>query len=492
MRYHSAVDLVTMLPPPPKDVEEAQRVEHTRLRRRLLYSQYQQDLDARIRQAVGNVKADAWRPLDLTANPYLAIWQQIAVLYDAAPAVAVPAGSEPVAAALDAAGFWPLMQRVQRDTLGLREMLVRLSVDTMGHVVARPVFPDMVAVEVDPSAPSRPVKIKEWLRDPVHGWVRHVYDIRDPRAPLYAAYTAGGQDVSEQVLGQTFRGEAYPYRLADGTPILPWVVYHAAQTGTVFDPYTMREVVEGSLMLGVYLTFYGHVLRDASWPQRYTVGARVLGVDAVDGEGNRIAGRREVTTDPATLLEMEVDPTFTGQPLVGQWQASADPVALLTSISMYERRVLTLAGLQAPDVTRQQADIRSGYSLAVSREQARAVQRLYEPQFRRGDLQLIATVAALLNRSTGAEYAEAPSAYRIAYAGLPESAAERMATLAEIKARIDAGLVGPVSAFIELNPGTPYQEAFAAVVDARSEEAMVRAALLPAPVIAGEPPSMSD
>lgn len=453
------------------------RVEHTRLRRRLLYSQYEADLDRKIRQAVGNVRSDAWKPLDLTANPYLSIWQQTAVLYDAAPVVNGPAGSEAVATALTEAGVWPLMQRVQRDTLGLREMLVRVAVSPAGALVVRPVFPDMVAVETAPGDPSRMVRVKEWMHEGALGWCRHVYDVRDPSAPMYAVFTAGGDDVSAQVLGATFYGEAYPFRLADGTPILPWVIYHAAQTATIFDPYTMREVVEGSLMLGVYLTFFGHVLRDASWPQRYVIGARVLGADAVDGEGNPLAGRREVVTDAATLLEMEADPNGTGQPMVGQWQASADPEKLLASISMYERRILTLAGIQAPDVTRQDADIRSGYSLAVSREQVRTLQRVYEPQFRRGDLQLIAIAAALLNRATGTRYAESATDYRITYHGLPKSSGERLGELAEIKARTEAGLVGPVTAYIELNPGTPYEVALAAVVDARLEARTVELAV---------------
>lgn len=480
------VQLLAALPPIPKDTDEQIRVEHTRLRRRLLYSQFASDLDQRIRQAVGNVKADAWKPLDLTANPYLAIWQQTAVLYDVAPDVVAPVGSDPVLAALTAAGAWPLMQRVQRDTLGLREMLLRVSADASGGLVVRPVFPDMVQVEVSPSDPSRPIKIKEWLFDPAAGWVRHVYDIRDPLAPSYSVYTAAGLDVSEAILGGDFTGAAYPFRREDGTPILPWVLYHASETGCVWDPYTMREVVEGSLMLGVYLTYWGHVLRDASWPQRYVIGARVLGADTVDGEGNILAGRREVVTDPATLLEMEMDPTFSGQPLVGQWNASADPEKLLTSISMYERRILTLAGIQSPDVTRQDSDIRSGYSLAVSREQVRTLQRVYEPQFRRGDLQLIALAAALLNRATGSGYAEESAAYRITYQGLPQSSGEVLAELAEIKARTEAGLLGPVTAYVELNPGTPFDEAFERVVAARMESAAVDAEVMargPSPIV---------
>ena len=95
------MEMVPSLPPPSKDPEELRRTEHTRLRRRLLYSQYQNDLDAYMRQAVGNIRADAWKPLDLTANPYLSIWQQTAVLYDSAPEVeTLDPISEPVIKAL--------------------------------------------------------------------------------------------------------------------------------------------------------------------------------------------------------------------------------------------------------------------------------------------------------------------------------------------------------------------------------------------------------
>ena len=41
------VQLLAALPPIPKDTDEQMRVEHTRLRRRLLYSQFASDLDQR-------------------------------------------------------------------------------------------------------------------------------------------------------------------------------------------------------------------------------------------------------------------------------------------------------------------------------------------------------------------------------------------------------------------------------------------------------------
>jgi hypothetical protein len=346
-----------------------------------------------------------------------------------------------------------------------------------GRIVARPVYPDMVEAGCIAADPASPVVVREWMHDPARGWLRYVTDIRDPAMPLYQVLTARGEDITAEVLGADYSGEAYPYRRLDGSPVLPYVLYHAASTGCLFDPYTMREVVEGSLMLGVYLTFFGHILRDASWPQRYAFGVDVDGADTVDVDGNVTAARREVVTDPATLVTGQQSATSPGQPLVGQWQSSADPERVLTSIAMYERRVLTLAGVQAPDVTRMEADIRSGYSLAVSRESAREAQRVYEPQFRRGDEQALALAACLLNGATGSAYPDSPADYRVAYRSLPLSPAERSAQVAELQARVDAGLLGPVSAYMELHPGTPYTEAVERVASARTESLDIEAAI---------------
>ena len=82
------------LPPLPSSSGEIRRVNHTRQRRRLLYSQHERDLNALLKQQLGSVRADAWGSPDLTANPYLSLWSQISVLYNAEPHVICPAGSE--------------------------------------------------------------------------------------------------------------------------------------------------------------------------------------------------------------------------------------------------------------------------------------------------------------------------------------------------------------------------------------------------------------
>lgn len=459
-------------PPPPLDPRDIPRIEHTRLRRRLLSSCYRDDVVDRVARQLGPVRAAVIGEPDLTANPYLSLWTQVAVLYQDEPRIAVESGSAEVVTAAADAGLWPLQQRNQRDTLALRNMVVAVELDEDGAVAYRPVYPDMVVAKADRRRPSVPLAISEARYTPTVGWCWYTHDISGP-VPTYTVADANGRDVTIDVLGGDYSGERFPCFTSSGVPRLPFGWYSAAETGWLFDPYTYREVVEGSLNIGVLLTYYQHLVRNAAWAQRYTVGARVKGV-APRGDGETV--RQEVVTDPATVLQFEQDENATTA-LVGQWSPPVDPEAVLRSISAYERRILLLAGLQPPDVTRQEADVRSGYSLAVARESIREAQRGYEPVFRAADQSLLATTACLLNRSRGKAYSENPRDYRITYTGLPPTPQETAAKLATLKAKQDAGLVGPVSAYMELHPTATEDEAVIALAKVAVERTRVEEAV---------------
>lgn len=473
-------------PPTPSDGAERDRVDHTRKRRRLLYSQQEAEVTALVRQQMGNIRAEAIGRADLTANPFLSVWTQVAVLYNRQPSVMPMEGSEPVAGAIEASGFWPLMQRVQRDTLALREMLIRVSWDdTSGAVRFRPVFPDLVTVKCRASDPTDIVELSEWVFDERFGWTRHVYNVEG--APYYQVWTSDQQpkDVSADVLGGSFSGESYPYVWADGRPFIPYGVYHAAKTAYLWDPYTYREIVEGSLQLGVFYTFYGHLIRNASWPQRWTFNAQVAGTGVAGdsaplgaplGSVNSSQPRSELVTDPTTVVGLEAIDGTTGAQ-IGQWTVAANPSEMLASIMEYERRLVLLAGLQAPTVTRTEADVRSGASLVIGRETVREVQAIYEPVFREADQKLCAMVAAFLNRNAGGTYSESPMDYRISYAGVPESPTEAKARLDQLKAEQDAGLIGPVSAYRALHPLVTEDEAVARLASAALERERVEKAI---------------
>lgn len=465
-------------PPIPLHAEDALRWEVTRKRRRLLGSQHQQDLDALLRQQLGNVRRSAWGQPDLTANPFLALWTQVAALYAEAPEVTVEGGNA-LAKAVEASGYWAMMHRIQRDTLALREMLVRVDATQDGEAVHRPVYPDMVTAEVDRSRPWMMTRIREAICMPDVGWTWHDLSIVGDGAPWYRVHRAdGGADITEDVLGARHEGAAYPYRTGVGTPVLPYVVYHAARTGYLWDPHALQEIVDGSLNLGVLLTYYGHIIRNAAWAQRYVAGAQPAGAEPVGDTDGNSAARREVVTDPATLLVLEpIDSGgAAGQVLVGQWSTPVDPEVVLRSILQYERRLLLLAGFQPPDVTRQEADIRSGYSLAVDRERVREQQRVYEPQFRVADTELIRLSAVVLNsraasRGEDRAHPEDPAAVHIRYRGLPPSPLEMRAKREELVALVSAGLMDMIEAYRQLHPEVTPDEAAVALERIRQTNA---------------------
>lgn len=453
-------------PPLPRDPVEARRVAHTRLRRRVLYSMHEQDVRTRIYEAVGVTRANAWSIVDMTSNPGWYVCSQLAALYRDLPEVTPPDGGEETAAAVAEAGYWQLAQRVQRDTIGMNDGFVRVRVDAdTGEPSFALVFADMVEVVTNPLAPSQPLAMREWVPDPDNGaqWVRLV---TDPRDRTYRAEDAEGHDVTARVLGGNYSGEAYPF-LVDRAPVLPYVAYHAAESGYALDPYSGREVFEGSLQLGLYYSFFGHILRNAAWGQRWILGAEPAGADvAEDGR------RREVVTDPASLLVLRQLDESTGQAQVGQFSPSVDPERVLVAIERYERRVVEMA-LSQVGVSRRESDVRSAMSLAVSREAQRDAQRAYEPVFRRSDLRLLRLVAGLRGEPT--------ERWRIQYRSIPRDPAEANAEIDRLLKQVGAGLMDEATAYQELHPGLTHEEATAAVAAILAKRAP------PAPAIPAQP-----
>jgi hypothetical protein len=441
---------MTAAPPAPKDAAEMLRVDHTRQRRRIIYSMHEPDVRRMLRESVGLSRAVAWaeRP-DMSSNPAWYVATQLAGLYREIPEVAPPEGAEAAAAAIAEAGWWQLAARNQRDTIALNDMLVRVDIDRdTGAPGFRLVPPDMASIVSHPLRPSQPLAVKEWIQDPddPRHWVRLV---TDPRSRVYAAFTPDGLDVSQRVLGGDFTGERYPF-IVDGSPTLPYVAYHAAETGNALDPWTGREVFDGTLHLGVLYTYVGHVVRNVAWAQRWAMGVEPMGAD-VDESGNR----REVPSDPATLLMLR-QMEDAGNPQVGQWNAPVAPSDVLTVAERYERRLVDMALGQA-GVSRRESDVRSAMSLAVSRESQREAQRAYEPVFRRSDVRLVSLVSGLMGMPT--------AGWRVRYRSIPRDASELKAELDRQVGQIAAGLLDRVSAYMQIHPGMTRDEAERAITE---------------------------
>lgn len=447
-----------MLEPFPKDTEDFLRWQHTRTARRILYGDWKEELRTRVSKQISSERQGVWGDVDLSANLFRNLVDEVAVLYDEAPNV-LHTEDEGIlfSEALEWTGLWSLMARVQRDTIGLRECLVRIEIDESGILSYIPVFPDQVIIRAQGNRPDKPVVIKQLLKRKnelgKECWVYDVFDISDSANPSLTVHTISESDTideTEKYLGQRFDGEEYPYRYADGTPFIPFVLYHAAHTGKLFDYKANTELIEGTLNVGVNYTFFSHCIRNASWPQRWAIGIEAVGAVTEDG-------RQALTVDPTTVAVFDVPESFTGSPSIGQWNPASSPVEMIEAIGRYERRLAAFAGIKDSDVQRISGDPRSGYALAISREGKREMQKRYMPQFRRGDLELISKSAAVSNRLAGTAYPE--DGYQIVYKAIPKASDEMTKEVDRVLKLVSAGLLNKVDAYLELNPGKSRGEA---------------------------------
>ena len=362
---------------------------------------------------------------------------------------------------INVAGLWPLMQRVQFYTLGLRETFLRVDITDDGkNLLYRIVTPEMVEAMASAGDPSRPHTIKEMrLRfcedSQKHEWTIDHLSIEDRENPVYEVYTVtpnGEMDknVSEKYLGGSMSGVAYPYRDSNGAPFLPYSLYHAEIHGGLFDPYNGREVVEGALNSSVLYTYWVHLCRDCAHPQRWLLGAGLAGTDVFD---NNLESRRAaIATDPASILVFSPDPDLQpGQnPQIGQFQAGGDVGEMLEAVTIYERRLATYAGINAADVQKMSGDPRSGYAIAISRSSLREAQRKFAPSFRRGDVETLEISAKIANRYLGTSFNE--DGYRVEYHPIPLSPQESKEQRENMLALLGSGLISKVDAIKILHP----------------------------------------
>jgi len=455
--------------PVPTDPHEAQRWEHTRLRRRLLEGNWTGDLQERYERHMGTIRAQAHGELDLSSNPFRVINRELSVLYNHPPIIrhdmeSIDHVADFLGRRLKQSGLWAQMGWFQSRVLGCREYLMRVNVEG-GALQFRPVSPDYVHATSQPDRPAMPDSIQELRLRNLRGeavWCWDVLDIRDSENPIYKVYTAiqkgFGEDVTGEILGEEFSGAAYPYRRKDGRPILPYVLYHAQHSGDrLWDPYDGMEAVEGSLNLAVAWSFWFHCLRDASWPQRYAANLVPAGSNTSGGSEAR---RFEVVTDPSSLLILESgadSAADTGQPMVGQWSQAADIKKMQEAISEFSARLAEDAGISGASLQRSGGTAKSGYAISLSNEGKREAQRKYQGQFSEADSRLIMVAAILLNGSTGSNLPE--GGYSLLYQQIPLSPQELKERRANVLELVESGLLSRVDAYRELNPGITESQA---------------------------------
>ena len=123
---------------------------------------------------------------------------------------------------------------------------------------------------------------------------------------------------------------------------------------------------------------------------------------------------------------------------------------MLESITVYERRLATYAGINPADVQKMSGDPRSGYAIAISRSSLREAQRKFAPSFRIADIHTLEISAKIANRYLGTSYPE--DGYRIEYHAIPLSPTESKEQRENMLALLAAGLISKVDAIKILHP----------------------------------------
>tara|TARA_R110000772_G_scaffold41539_2_gene96718 strand:+ start:870 stop:2339 length:1470 start_codon:yes stop_codon:yes gene_type:complete len=465
---------------------EAIRCEHSALRYRMLKGIWEQDLLDALDRHVSSTRQEAWGDPDMSSNIFKETTKTLSALYMRPPIVTNPQAADSqttgflgTSGVLAESGLWARMKRVQFLTIGMRECFLRVDY-SQGKLSHRIVSPDMVSALASSVDPETPICIKEMRlrKNPItkdYEWTIDLLDISNPEMPLYKVLRIEGndalenlEDVSDIYLGGDLSGDAYPYRDRDDAPYLPYVLYHAELTGDLFDAYYNQELIRGSLNASVAYTFYFHVLRDCSYPQRYAFGAIPAGIVASNGESPQAA---TIETDPASILVFQsIREDGAIQPQFGQYEAGGDVESMLSAITTYERRLASLAGINPADAQKMAGDPRSGYAISISRSSLREAQAEYTPSFRIADLETISISAKMLNRFDGANYPE--TEYQIDYYELPQSPEELKAEREERNDLMDKSLMSSVQAIMRMFPDYDREDAITYLNQVKRDNAL--------------------
>lgn len=366
---------------------ELKRKEEIRLRQRLLNGTYENDLNIYISKELSTVRAVAWGSPDMSSNPFKQIWDSVSTLYSEEPVVSGPVAE--VSEILQDIGYWNLMKRVQRDTLALNELLIYVHKNEDDEIRCRYISPDTVDIKCSPSNSYDIRWIKLQVEDEDG---EPAYIIWDADNLKYYAVNADDIDISEKILG----GTQLSYPFIDGQKAyVPFVIYRAFDNGSTWNTFAGKEIVNATLRLCLFYTYYAHCVKNAAWSQRYAVNISIPGAEIEDETDREPISK--IVSDPATV-QLFTSATEGVQPQIGSFSTPIDIKGLMESIKVYEDRIYTAVVGQS--VMRTSSDIRSGYSLAVSREEKIALQKGYAPTFKYSDKLILQLVSRLLGYST--------------------------------------------------------------------------------------------
>jgi hypothetical protein len=467
----------------PKSSHERQRWDSTKQMRRILEgtTNWRGDIARHMAAHLDPARQEAWGPPMTGINLYKSTVLQLSRLYDKTPIVSHPAfDSNPTNQAyLDSLSLWQQSQQHLIYVMGLRESLIHISYSPPppGRPLESPinlrlVTPDEVVITPLSTNSSIPGRVQEAVtRTDLSGKPRDVWDvwdITDPSAPSYRVLDPSKprHDGSpSDVTGEFMADPNQPYPYIDPTsqaPFLPYVLYHAQDTGKMWGYDYWSELVDATLDVALLTTFWKHVVKEASWQQKYGIDVELQGQSIVD---SGTATRTRVPTDPASILLFRTMSDRGGS--LSSFATPTDPQGVLASINDYIQMTLTSLGIERAQIESSQ----SGVAIQLRRESVRAMQAKIEPNMRLGDQELLNKVAMISNLMGPSGTPILPTEtstgqpYSIDYPSLPYSREEMSDRLNAQREQMALGLLSPIDVYMEMNPNTTREQAAQAIAD---------------------------
>lgn len=460
--------------PPATNPVDQMRVDWLRQVLRLLDGLWETDLRTYMSAHVEASRLKSWGPPSMALNLAKSLIKQINCLYDDEVSVRNADFDDESEGLMSRLLTWPRWQRHARDVIGLRESAIRIehAADAPDGIHLRLVPATEIEVEGSPSVPTVP-RLVRWARRRKIGFETHwcwdTWDIREPDAPTFRIVRNEGMvDVTVDVLGAEEAGRPYRWVDPDGRPYLPWVLYHAADTGQMWDSGEWHELVQGTYAIAMLWTFWIHALKEASWEQKVAIDLVLQGTRTA---GSGADTRSRIAVDPASILMFK---STDGRGTVTSIGASIDPLAMAQAIVAYQQIVATHLGVSPADVQVTSGSGQSGVAISLTRAGIRTMQRRYQPQFRAGDEELLQKVAWTHNIFGDPSYPKLPaSGYRVTYAGVPLTAEEIRTALERNAALIAQGLRSEVDVIMEMEPGMDRAEAMERLRQIAREQAEI-------------------
>lgn len=479
----------------PTDLDQERAVAQ-RDRYLIVQAQWDEILDAWVGEHVDDrVKAAQWGKVDTSVNVLADLVRQLTTpgLYGRRPTVRhrtadVDAFAGPEGL-LERAGWYTRGQRLQYLTMGLGDMLVRFGA-YRGRLVYRFAYPHDVWIRVAEEDPTEIIELWE-LRErcfavgaeqhPSDRYTWDVYDLRDLERPTFRTYLPGGEsgldrDVTREVHGETFDGEAYPWRNLAGEPQIPYVHYQDADAGQPWNHLLRAGITRGTLNAGMYASYAGQCARHATGSHVMVYGLEMPGVETSRGGDPQAKPASFLPLTPGAITYHAVrDGQTPGVVEVGPGVHLPDVAAFASS---YEAGQAVRWGLPASELTRQAANPTSAAALSISNEGKRDVSAQVEPMFRRCDLRALEVAAMVCRLHDLGSLPE--SGYTIAYQQIPRTPDEEANRRERLQWELDNGLISKLDVYTQLNPGTIREDAVRALRQVEADTAEMEAATVAA------------